>query len=86
VQRPARHAAALRRRLGQHRRRQDGQHHADAKPDEVVFTAAATGATNLVATVICHDMAEFYRYLTERISGLDGVDRVESTPLLRHVK
>jgi DNA-binding Lrp family transcriptional regulator len=54
--------------------------------DEVVFAAATTGATNLVATVICHDMAAFYRYLTERISGLDGVDRVESTPLLRHVK
>jgi DNA-binding Lrp family transcriptional regulator len=54
--------------------------------DEVVFAAATTGATNLVATVICRDMAEFYRYLTERISGLDGVDRVESSPLLRHVK
>ncbi|MDI6097122.1 Lrp/AsnC family transcriptional regulator [Actinoplanes sp. NEAU-A12] len=54
--------------------------------DEVVFAAATTGATNLVATVVCRDMAAFYRYLTERISGLDGVDRVESAPLLRHVK
>ncbi|MBO3741217.1 Lrp/AsnC family transcriptional regulator [Actinoplanes sp. NEAU-H7] len=54
--------------------------------EEVVFAAATTGATNLMATVICRDMAAFYRYLTERVSGLDGVDRVESTPLLRHVK
>jgi DNA-binding Lrp family transcriptional regulator len=54
--------------------------------DEVVFAAATTGSTNLVATVVCTDMAAFYRYLTERISGLDGVDRVESAPLLRHVK
>ncbi|WP_093609820.1 Lrp/AsnC family transcriptional regulator [Actinoplanes philippinensis] len=54
--------------------------------EEVVFAAATTGSTNLVATVVCTDMAAFYRYLTERISGLDGVDRVESSPLLRHVK
>jgi DNA-binding Lrp family transcriptional regulator len=57
-----------------------------ADHDEVVFAAATTGSTNLVATVVCTDMAAFYRYLTERISGLDGVDRVESSPLLRHVK
>ncbi|BEL08030.1 hypothetical protein Q0Z83_062210 [Actinoplanes sichuanensis] len=57
-----------------------------AEHEEVVFAAATTGSTNLVATVICTDMAAFYRYLTERISGLDGVDRVESAPLLRHVK
>ncbi|MEU4164520.1 Lrp/AsnC family transcriptional regulator [Actinoplanes sp. NPDC026670] len=57
-----------------------------AEHEEVVFAAATTGSTNLVATVICTDMAAFYRYLTERISGLDGVDKVESAPLLRHVK
>lgn len=54
--------------------------------EEVVFAAATTGATNLVATVVCRDMAAFYRYLTERVSALEGVDRVESAPLLRHVK
>ncbi|GAA1624129.1 Lrp/AsnC family transcriptional regulator [Actinoplanes couchii] len=54
--------------------------------EEVVFAAATTGATNLVAIVVCRDMPAFYRYLTERVSGLDGVDRVESAPLLRHVK
>lgn len=54
--------------------------------EEVVFAAATTGATNLVATVICRDMAAFYRYLTARVNGLDGVDRVESAPLSRHVK
>ncbi len=54
--------------------------------EEVVFAAATTGATNMVATVVCRDMAAFYRYLTERVSALEGVDRVESAPLLRHVK
>ncbi|HWS39125.1 MAG TPA: AsnC family transcriptional regulator [Actinoplanes sp.] len=54
--------------------------------EEVVFAAATTGATNLVAIVVCRDMAAFYRYLTERVSALAGVDRIESAPLLRHVK
>ncbi|MEU4561055.1 AsnC family transcriptional regulator [Actinoplanes sp. NPDC023936] len=57
-----------------------------ASHEEVVFAAATTGPTNLTATVVCQDMAEFYRYLTEKIGSLDGVERVESAPLLRHVK
>ena len=39
---------------------------------EVVFAAATTGATNLVATVICPDMAGLYDYLTRRIGPLPG--------------
>ncbi|BAL88678.1 putative AsnC-family transcriptional regulator [Actinoplanes missouriensis 431] len=57
-----------------------------ASHEEIVFAAATTGPTNLNATVVCRDMAEFYRYLTEKIGSLDGVERVESAPLLRHVK
>ncbi|BBH68743.1 AsnC family transcriptional regulator [Actinoplanes sp. OR16] len=57
-----------------------------ATHEEVVFAAATTGPTNVMVTVICQDMAGFYRYLTERIGSLDGVERVESAPLLRHVK
>jgi DNA-binding Lrp family transcriptional regulator len=53
---------------------------------EVVFAAATTGATNLVATVICPDMAGLYEYLTHRIGPLPGVERVETAPALRHVK
>jgi DNA-binding Lrp family transcriptional regulator len=51
-----------------------------------VFAAATTGATNLVATVICPDMAGLYDYLTRRIGPLPGVERVETAPALRHVK
>ncbi|MEV6348210.1 AsnC family transcriptional regulator [Actinoplanes sp. NPDC051851] len=54
--------------------------------EEVVFAAATTGPTNLQVTAICRDMPEFYRYLSERIGQLEGVERVESAPLLRHVK
>ncbi|MBB2946802.1 DNA-binding Lrp family transcriptional regulator [Actinoplanes lutulentus] len=57
-----------------------------AAHDEVVFAAATTGPTNVTATVVCQDMAGFYRYLTEKIGSLDGVERVESAPLVRHVK
>jgi len=53
---------------------------------EVVFAAATTGETNVVATVICHDMAGLYEYLTHRVGPLPGVERVESSPALRHVK
>ncbi|WIM98685.1 Lrp/AsnC family transcriptional regulator [Actinoplanes oblitus] len=54
--------------------------------EEIVFAAATTGPTNLQATAICPDMPAFYRYLTERMGTLDGVERIESAPVLKHVK
>lgn len=57
-----------------------------ATHEEIVFAGATTGATNVVATVVCYDMPGLYRYLTDRIGMLDGVERVETAPLLRHVK
>ncbi|BCJ46171.1 AsnC family transcriptional regulator [Actinoplanes ianthinogenes] len=54
--------------------------------EEIVFAAATTGPTNLQATAICEDMPSFYRYLTERIGPLEGVERIESAPVLKHVK
>jgi len=56
-----------------------------AQHEEIVFAAATTGPTNIMATVVCPDMAALYRYLTERVGVLDGVERVETAPLLRHV-
>jgi DNA-binding Lrp family transcriptional regulator len=57
-----------------------------AAHEEIVFAGATTGATNVMATVVCCDMPALYRYLTERVGLLDGVERVETAPLLRHVK
>jgi DNA-binding Lrp family transcriptional regulator len=54
--------------------------------EEIVFAAATTGPTNVQATAICRDMPSFYRYVTERLSLLDGVERIESSPVLKHVK
>ena len=53
---------------------------------EVVFAAATTGPSNLVATVICRDASALYDYLTHRIGPLPGVDRVETAPHMRTVK
>ncbi|MBM2621740.1 Lrp/AsnC family transcriptional regulator [Actinoplanes sp. LDG1-06] len=54
--------------------------------EEIVFAAATTGPTNVQALVVCRDMPEFYHYLTEKLGPLDGVERIESEPLLRNVK
>lgn len=54
--------------------------------EEIVFAAATTGPTNMQAIAICRDMPAFYRYVTERLSLLDGVERIESSPVLKHVK
>jgi DNA-binding Lrp family transcriptional regulator len=54
--------------------------------EEVVFAAATTGPTNVVATVVCPDMTAFYTYLTEKVGALNGVERLETAPLVRHVK
>lgn len=53
---------------------------------EVVFVAATTGATNLLAIAACSDAAEFYRFLTGRVAALPGVNPVETAPIMRTVK
>jgi DNA-binding Lrp family transcriptional regulator len=53
---------------------------------EVSFVAVTTGLTNLTATVNCRDDADFYRYLTERISTLDAIASVETAPVIRTIK
>jgi DNA-binding Lrp family transcriptional regulator len=57
-----------------------------AKHKEVSFAAVTTGPTNLVATVICRDARDLYRYLTERVSALDEVHTMETAPVVRTVK
>ncbi|MFE9858567.1 Lrp/AsnC family transcriptional regulator [Streptomyces sp. NPDC005780] len=53
---------------------------------EVAYAAATTGPSNLVAVVITRDTGHLYRYLSERLGGLEGVEHVESMPFLRRVK
>ncbi len=53
---------------------------------EVPFVAATSGSTNLGVSVLCRDDYDLYRYLTERIASLDGVNAVEVAPIIRTVK
>jgi DNA-binding Lrp family transcriptional regulator len=57
-----------------------------ARHPEVPFVAATTGTSNLMATVLCRDEQDLYRYLTERVAGLDGVSAVEVAPTIRIIK
>ncbi|MCX4820412.1 Lrp/AsnC family transcriptional regulator [Streptomyces sp. NBC_01142] len=53
---------------------------------EVAFAAATAGHCNLVAVIVCPDTAAIYRYLSERLGRLEGVQHVECAPVLRTVK
>jgi DNA-binding Lrp family transcriptional regulator len=57
-----------------------------AEHPEVPFVAATTGRSNLMATVLCRDDHDLYRYLTERIASLDGVNALEVVLAIRSVK
>jgi DNA-binding Lrp family transcriptional regulator len=57
-----------------------------AEHAEVPFVAATTGPTNLTVSVLCRDDYDLYRYLTERVSSLDGVNAVEVAPIIRTIK
>jgi DNA-binding Lrp family transcriptional regulator len=53
---------------------------------EVPFAAAVSGSANLVATVVCRDTEQLYRYVTTRISAVAGVRQLEISPMLRRIK
>ncbi|WP_329125442.1 Lrp/AsnC family transcriptional regulator [Streptomyces sp. NBC_01465] len=53
---------------------------------EVAFAAASTGPCNLLATIVCRDSAALYTYLSESLGKLEGVQHIETSPILRRVK
>ncbi|WP_086843112.1 Lrp/AsnC family transcriptional regulator [Amycolatopsis kentuckyensis] len=53
---------------------------------ETSFAVATTGTTNLTAMVNCRDGRDLYRYLTDRVAGIPGVQTLESAPVIRTVK
>lgn len=57
-----------------------------AEHPEVPFVGATSGKSNLIATVLCRDDYDLYRYLTERIAGLDGVTAVETALIIHTAK
>ncbi|WP_214321246.1 AsnC family transcriptional regulator [Nonomuraea sediminis] len=53
---------------------------------EVSFVGVTTGATNLMAEVICRDADDLYRCLTERVATLEAVQTMETAPVMRTLK
>ncbi|MFI0816919.1 Lrp/AsnC family transcriptional regulator [Streptomyces sp. NPDC021098] len=53
---------------------------------EVAFACATTGPNNLMATVVCEDVAALYTYLTTRIAALSAVRHMETSPIIRRIK
>ena len=50
------------------------------------FVAATTGASNVMALVICRTPDDLFLYVTESVGGLPGVTGVDVVPYLRRVK
>jgi len=53
---------------------------------EVPFAAATTGPTNLVVSAVFRDTRHLYEYLTTRLTGLPGIQTVETLPIIGTVK
>jgi DNA-binding Lrp family transcriptional regulator len=53
---------------------------------EVAFAAAISGPQNLTASVTCRDLDHLYQFATQRVGALPGVQALEISPVLRHVK
>ncbi|MGI8879957.1 MAG: Lrp/AsnC family transcriptional regulator [Jatrophihabitans sp.] len=57
-----------------------------AKHPQVAFAAAVTGPASLVATVLCRDADDLYRYLSGDIGKIEGIGHVEVSPTVRRIK
>ena len=57
-----------------------------ASHSEFPFVAATSGSTNLVAALVCPDDRSLYEYLTDEMAALDGLDHIETSPVMQFVK
>jgi DNA-binding Lrp family transcriptional regulator len=53
---------------------------------ETAYVAAVSGPANLMASVVTRDTDGLYRYVTEQLGELHGVERAEVAPVFRRVK
>ena len=53
---------------------------------QVAFAAAVSGPANLTASVTCRDLDELYRFATAGVGAIAGVQAMEISPVMRHVK
>ena len=64
----------------------DAAGNALSRHPQVRFTAATTGAANLLVAVAAENLAGLYAFLTQTVGSLDDVRGVEVTPILNSVK
>jgi DNA-binding Lrp family transcriptional regulator len=57
-----------------------------ARHPHVALAAATSGATNLLLGVGCHDDADLYDYVAHHLGPVDGVQAVQTAPVIRTVK
>ncbi len=53
---------------------------------EAAFVGAITGPHNLLVCTVCRDTDALFRYTTERIGALSGIDRMEISPISGYAK
>ncbi|WP_030355820.1 Lrp/AsnC family transcriptional regulator [Streptomyces scopuliridis] len=53
---------------------------------EVTFAGATAGSCNLMAFIVCRDSTTMYRYLSTTLGSLEGIQHIETAPVLRLVK
>ncbi|WP_037571797.1 Lrp/AsnC family transcriptional regulator [Phaeacidiphilus oryzae] len=53
---------------------------------EVMFAGAVTGEHNVYANVSCRDSQALYRYLTESVTAIPGIQRIVTAPVHRTIK
>ncbi|KPI11454.1 transcriptional regulator, AsnC family [Actinobacteria bacterium OK074] len=53
---------------------------------EVAYATATSGVSNLTATAVARDTPGLYAYLSRRLGTLEGVQHVETAPIVRRVK
>jgi DNA-binding Lrp family transcriptional regulator len=53
---------------------------------DVAFAAAISGRSNLYAAVLCRDTDHLYRFVTEEVAAIEGVQTMEISPIQRVVK
>lgn len=57
-----------------------------ADQPEVPFVVAITGSSSLAASVICRTAGDLYEFVTTKVRLLQGVSRLEISPIIRTVK
>ncbi|WP_435133320.1 Lrp/AsnC family transcriptional regulator [Actinacidiphila sp. bgisy144] len=57
-----------------------------AREPEIAFAAAISGPYNIHAVAHCRNLDELFEFTSDRIGGLPGLQSMEVSPVLRHVK